>query len=123
MKTYLVIPTECCSSNVVLPMFKKSSQKLTYTPWMYLHGELEKQSCSFGGWDKFKWCGGEPQKDGIFDCVVLIGDDDTQVKVVEATAYIWMAHFGDLTGLVVANDDIKSVEYAHKKWEEKATSI
>lgn len=120
-KTYVIIPTECNSNDALLPLFKK--ENLTYSPWLYLHGELENESVRFGGWDKFKWFGDEPTKDGIFDCVVLIGDDDANIKVVKSIAYLWKSDFGKLTGLVVAEDDQKSVDYAHKNWEEKATMI
>ena len=119
--TFTIIPTSMESGAPLLP-FKE--EVLTYTPWVYLHGKLETESCSFGGWDKFKWFGEPPTKDGVYECRVWLGTDSTNTKILEATAWIWEAKFGEgrtkVTGLIVSNDDLVGAEFAFQKWKDKS---
>jgi hypothetical protein len=109
------------------PLLPFKEELLTYTPWVYLHGKLEKDACSFGGWDKFKWFGDAPTTDGIHQCRVWMGTDSTNTQILEATAYIWEAKFGQgrtkVIGLIVAVDDTEANKFAHKSWKEKSDSI
>ena len=122
--TFTIVPTSMESGSPLLP-FKE--EVLTYTPWVFLHGKLEKDSCSFGGWDKFKWFGDAPTTDGIHQCRVWMGTDATNTQILEATAYIWEAKFGQgrtkVTGLIVAVDDTEANKFAHKSWMEKSDFI
>jgi len=121
---HTIIPTSMESGSPLLP-FKE--EVLSYTPWVYLHGKLEKDACSLGGWDKFKWFSEAPTTDGIYECRVWMGTDSTNTKILEATAYIWEAKFGEgrtkVTGLIVSNDDTEANKFAHKSWEEKSDFI
>lgn len=121
---HTIVPTSMESGSPLLP-FKE--EVLCYTPWVFLHGKLEKDACSLGGWDKFKWFGDAPTTDGIHECRVWMGTDSTNTKILEATAYIWEAKFGQgitkVTGLIVAIEDAEANQFAHKSWQEKSDFI
>jgi hypothetical protein len=106
------------------PLLPFKEEVLTYTPWVYLHGELESKSAYFGGWDKLKWFGDAPTTDGIYECRVWMGTDSTNTQILEATAFIWEAKFGvantKVTGLIILNGDKKSLEFAFNKWQDKS---
>lgn len=122
--TLTIVPTSMESGSPLIP-FKE--EVLSYTPWVYLHGELESKASSFGGWDKFKWFGDAPEKDGIYGCHVWMGTDSTNTQILEATAFIWEAKFGEgrtkVTGLIVLNGDTPSADFAFKKYQEKSDFI
>jgi hypothetical protein len=119
----LIFPTSMESGEPLATFGRNTLVMLSYTPWVYLHGTLETESCNLGGWDKFKWYYTAPETDGIYKCGVAF----TNERIVEANAYLWEAKFGEgrtkVTGLVVANDDIEGNAFAQKKWEEKSDFI
>jgi hypothetical protein len=119
----LIFPTLMESGEPMATFGQSTLVVLSYTPWVYLHGTLDSESSTLGGWDKFKWYGMPPESDGIYVCGVAFSNE----RIVEATAYLWEAKFGEgrtkVTGLVVANDDIEGNAFAQKKWEEKSDFI
>ena len=113
-----ILPTSMETSKPTCIRFENS--EMQYTPWVYLHGKLETKASDNGGWDKFKWLDSAPKVEGIHNCVVIITDN----IVVEATAFLWYAKFGQgLTGLVVADDDNEQLLYALKQFKTKSDSI
>lgn len=75
-------------------------------PFTYLHGKLQNDN----GYDIFSIAEPAPTEEGIYPC--LVGK-------VKATFYLWKTSYGDTHGLVVANDDFESIEYAEKCYKEK----
>ena len=121
--TFAIVPTSMETANPIWNGF--GNQPLEYTPWVYLHGKLEKIASRNGGWDKFKWVGSAPTAEGIYTCIGIVGDVDEERLSV--TAFLWNAKFGHgltkLTGLIVADDDDESLLYALKQYKAKSDFI
>ena len=119
--TFFLVPTKMENSEPICGGF--GTMQLEYTPWVYLHGSLEKEAASQGGWDKFKWVGTAPTAEGIYTCTAAV----TELDRISVTAFLWNAKFGHgltkLTGLIVADDDDESLLYALKQYKAKSDFI
>ena len=61
----LIFPTLIESGEPMATFGKNTLVVLSYTPWVYLHGKLDSESSTLGGWDKFKWYSTPPESDGM----------------------------------------------------------
>jgi hypothetical protein len=79
--------------------------------WCYLHGDLT-NICDY---DIFGIQGELPKYAGIYPAEVLT----SHVSSTEATFFLWVGHDGMARGIVAANADVKSMDYAQKLYAEK----
>jgi len=79
------------------------------TPYVYLHGELEKEN-------KFDGCYVThiPEVDGMYECKVVIDD-----KAYAGKFYYWTKRGID-RGLIVRAGDVEAEEFAEEKFKERA---
>lgn len=95
----------------------------------FLDGNIE-EICSlekYGGWDMYVFVGNYPTEEGAHSCECLFPD----MKSIECTAFLWnneaFAEYRDtsrkMTGLVVANDDEYSYNYAQNAFKNKSQEI
>lgn len=107
MKKILINPVD-----IETHEYRDESVKTMREGFTYLHGELEQ----LNGYDIFGVCLPFDFNEGVYACEV-IGINK------ESTFYLWKGTDLRLHGLVVANDDEKSVMYAKECYELKTSVL
>lgn len=82
------------------------------TPYVYLHGELEKENGFDGCYVTHL-----PEADGVYECTVIINEN-----AYAGTFYYWTKSGKD-RGLIIKAGDIKAEEFAEEKFKERAEII